>query len=942
MARESTRTKRAPSKHDAPSDEKPARRSRRESSKEEPEKPTRRSRSGTRAVEEVEVTRQPRSRRGAAKEAAEVPAFNPLAGIDDVLDDIEKNVGISEATLDPSEKRMSTGLLMQDIVLGGGITAGWYTNFGQEQTCKTTDAISVLASSLGYPVPIRVFFDYEGSGEPVYIENIMDTGGHKKKVTEVFGVRDDKTGKYVVKPLIRYRTESTAEPFFDWLSQLLRKLPDKKKLGGQWYYIYEYKDRNTGKVNKENVKIVGNLYDKEYFKKTGMFRIPAPDGSLQALVVVDSYPAMLPGVQDVDDPNDALAEQARMFSKQLRRVKGRMKGKRVAVIGINILREVPMAMYGPSEKEACGTALKQFSDVRVRHTSRALSAVPYLTTEMKKDAKGPVMTERSVTVKGGKDKYRFINIRADKNKLSRPYMEAWLRLWISDGEMKARGFDPVWDTFCLTGDSLVSTNVGLRRIDSLENFEGIKVVSNDGKLHPITAWKKQGIKRVYEVEVKQGLSLKMTGDHRVYVLTSAGEFEWKRLDKVDPSNEVLLIKLGMPFSRKRVEIENPYKPIVQGRGKNQFGNRLPKKIVLTEDMAYLMGYLTSDGNLGSDKKSIHFYTSDNESRKKLESLIERVFNQYPCVYSSIPGFAKKLAYSIRLHSVEVFQALIALGMSTARSRHKEIPWSIFQSPRAVAVSFLRGLYAGDGSIGEGDSTCYSSYSAALIKQVTLLQWAMGIPTNKGVNQGYSAKLLKEALGWVKPEIKRGATSVGISKAHGEKLPISGRYGYNLTFNTVLSGKNGGSEYKHVVKALQKAGLQCARIKSIEKAGREQTYDITVDESENFIANGLVVHNCYLKETGQLTGKPTKCTVKFEGRDPTKSMGWLTFKTWVLGSNSQKREVCEELGIKPFDIRKACFKQMDNGRGIELFNANLIDGAKDESEDGPEAIASDDV
>ena len=141
-----------------------------------------------------------------------------------------------------------------------------------------------------------------------------------------------------------------------------------------------------------------------------------------------------------------------------------MKGKRVAVLGVNILREVPMAMYGPKEKEACGTALKQYSDVRVRHTSRALSGVPHLTASMKKDAEGMVMSEKSVTVSGGKDHYRFIHIRADKNKLSRPYMEAWLRLWITDGKKKARGFDPVWDQYCY----LVETGQAEGKIDKIK------------------------------------------------------------------------------------------------------------------------------------------------------------------------------------------------------------------------------------------------------------------------------------------------------------------------------------------------------------------------------------------------------------------------------------------------------------------------------------------
>ena len=51
---------------------------------------------------------------------------------------------------------------MQDLVLGGGITAGWYTNFGQEQCCKTTDAVQILISALNSNVPILGYYDYEG------------------------------------------------------------------------------------------------------------------------------------------------------------------------------------------------------------------------------------------------------------------------------------------------------------------------------------------------------------------------------------------------------------------------------------------------------------------------------------------------------------------------------------------------------------------------------------------------------------------------------------------------------------------------------------------------------------------------------------------------------------------------------------------------------------
>lgn len=286
-------------------------------------------------------------------------------------------------------------------------------------------------------IPIEHTFVVDGlvthnSASPDYIENIMRNMGLTNDIKSVFGVRDEKSGKWVVPPRVRYKSENIAEKFFDYLASLQRKLPDKKRIGDSWYYIYE--------DTKENRKIVGNEYDMNYWRKTKMLRVPAPDGSLQALVLLDSYPAMLPERLDVDDPGAGMAAQARMFSDQLKRVKGRMRGKRVAVIGINQLRLRPAVMMGNPEYEAGGEALKLYSDVRLKYTSRALSAVAGA------KGKGQIEEEPSVLAKG-KDNYRYIHIRGHKNKLSRPYMETFVRLWITDAEQQAKGFDLVWDTY---------------------------------------------------------------------------------------------------------------------------------------------------------------------------------------------------------------------------------------------------------------------------------------------------------------------------------------------------------------------------------------------------------------------------------------------------------------------------------------------------------------
>lgn len=376
---------------------------------------------------------------------SELEFFNPLAHIDDDLDAIEKDYALSGSSLGQSEKRLGTGMLTEDVIIGGGIAPGWYTFFGGEQSCKSTGANSIMIAALRTEVPVISMWDYEGSSSPEYIEGIMQVNGVKMPIEQVFGIRDQKTAKWVVPPRVRYYAEGIAEKFFDYVAKLERTLPDKIMMGDQWYYVYESKNAE-GKTHKKNAEIVGKRYDEIYYKKTGKYRIPAKDGNLQALLILDSLPAMLPEKQDVDDPGSAMAMQARMFSEQIKRVKGKLRSKRIAIIAVNQVRKAPMVMFGNPEYEPCGEAPKFYSDVRLRMSPRVLNAAPGITD------KGMILEEKSVTGKGT-DKYRIIHIRAHKNKLSVPNMEGWLRLWIEDAGGVARGFDPVWDTWRYLVDS---------------------------------------------------------------------------------------------------------------------------------------------------------------------------------------------------------------------------------------------------------------------------------------------------------------------------------------------------------------------------------------------------------------------------------------------------------------------------------------------------------
>jgi RecA/RadA recombinase len=152
---------------------------------------------------------------------------------------------------------------------------------------------------------------------------------------------------------------------------------------------------------------------------------------------------MNPEVKDEEAISNQLSVKASAFSKQLERVKGRMTQKMVTVYGLNHLRDNPMAMFGPKETEKGGKALQQFSDIRLRQTSRALSAAPFSPKPGKKTYDEQ---ERSAEFDSRLDTYRYIHVKAIKNKMWTPQREVFMRIWVEDGQGQARGMDPVFDT----------------------------------------------------------------------------------------------------------------------------------------------------------------------------------------------------------------------------------------------------------------------------------------------------------------------------------------------------------------------------------------------------------------------------------------------------------------------------------------------------------------
>ena len=903
--------------------EEPAARRGRKSIVEE-ETPTKRSR---KAVSEETPQRKKRSSATVEEQPAEPEYFNPYADIDATLDVIEKKAGISENTLDKSEGRMSSGNLCLDIVLGGGYTAGWYTNFGQEQCCKTTEAVSVLVSAINHDVPIIAYYDFEGSASPDYIENIMRNMGLKADVKSIFGVKD-REGNYVVKPRVRYRSEAIAEKFFDFVAGLERKLPDKKKIGDQWYYLYE----NT----KENQKLVAGKYDKAYFSKTNMYRIPAKDGSLQAMILVDSYPAMLPENKDVDDPNGAIASQARMFSEQLQRVKGRVRSKRIAILGINQLRLRPMTMGNP-EYEPCfiGSTPVHLAD-------------------------GTVDTIRNIVLK--KRKVKVLSFDRETGEISAKRVIGWKdngnRLVSELVRVVYQAFDrhgnPVSSEFTATKEHKIWTPSGWVEAGSLQPNDTIYLnlpkdtYSSDQQQLIYGSLLGDG---VFESN-KRSIGWKLMYSHVryqvPYMMWKAQALDFGDVFEIPGSSSIQRYRpMGKLSSFTSFRHYNPaiarYARLLKSNHTVYEAKHAKAILDIFEklDLRGLAIWYMDDGHFANDRKNGMWVTTlscdrfSDELKQAAAGCIERLTGVKPSIHPkhgklTISGKHENLlfqeAISEYIHpsmSYKLFNCASAgqyawslEGPTTLNTLHKTKVLSIEKAQLGSKYARVYDLTVEDNHTyfvgGSSQNNAESSTTSRKLR-------ADGIAVS---NCGEALKLYSD--------VRLKHASRAISSAPYVTASILAKAKKNGGIEAEKSVQfKGEDSYRYInVRAhknkLSRPYLEAwLRLWISNPRGEAQGFDPVFDTY------------AYLKQTGQMQGKRDKMKLSLvQGKnklEAKKFIDWHEFKTLILGTRAEIKEICEEIGLKPMYVRDFCFKQMASGLGIDLYNAQL--SADSDDDDG---------
>jgi len=234
---------------------------------------------------------------------------------------------------------------------------------------------------------------------------------------------------------------------------------------------------------------------------------------------------------------------------------------------------------------------------------------------------------------------------------------------------------------------------------------------------------------------------------------------------------------------------------------------------LDESIAFLAGLIISDGYItkNSARKYVGFHSDNRE-------LIELFCDKFEEVFSMRPFDLKKRnnCFGVRSGCVQAWDLFQKIGIPKGdKSKSCDLPELIAKSPRNIIESFVAGVIEGDGSVSS-DKTRIVTASDEFASKLVLLLRSLGIRSSKSL-------------------CETDKTTFGPSRT------------WHVNVGSWI-----GMENKLVfrVPRTKKAfGRYCTAIKSIVKEQYDGfMYDFTVENSHNYVANGLVVSNTHCAGT----------------------------------------------------------------------------------------------
>ena len=488
---------------------------------------------------------------------------------------------------------------------------------------------------------------------------------------------------------------------------------------------------------------------------------------------------------------------------------------------------------------------------------------------------------RKAVSKKKKDQLEKHRLQFTQGGMERGYSQEVCEAIWGDIEYFARyGFNK-----CLPGDVKVMDAATGRLVQIEDLYNGVDVIeqtvscdTDTLKLQTgqVTAVMDNGVKPVFRLTTALGRQIEATGNHPFYTFDG-----WRQLDDLEPGDR-LAVPRSLPVEG---QVEWPdYQVIV-------------------------LGHLLAEGNL-RHPHSVYYYTQDNESLSDYMNAVEQ-FGNVTCSVS----FHKNThyVYAKRIRRNEEPGVVVwakKMGLWGKNARQKEIPAPAFTLKNNQIALLLGRLWAGDGHIGRQPRNSihayYATASERLARQVQHLLLRLSIVSSlrqalfpyRGGRVGYQVHVMGAE------HIQRFAATVGqhLLNEQGREICAellassitnkSARDTIPMPVKSIVRAEKAAAgitwiqlrDEAHVapkefypthtpskkgfrrgtiarlaayfdsdaLRRYANSDIYWDKVASVEYVGEKQTFNLTVANTHNFIANDILVHNSHAADYAVIT------------------------------------------------------------------------------------------
>jgi DNA gyrase subunit A len=414
--------------------------------------------------------------------------------------------------------------------------------------------------------------------------------------------------------------------------------------------------------------------------------------------------------------------------------------------------------------------------------------------------------------------------------------------------------------YCVSGDTRIATPNGTVRIDAIvpdaqpesdNRLDGFEVLDRLGRPVRAGVLFHSGDHPTLRLKTREGFELTGTHNHPVLALVDMAGVPlllWKLLDEIQPGDRVLVSRAARTVAEPADDRE-----------------------------ALLLGAFVSEGWVSETRGGF------NDVDRDFFDAVVRAYDEIvggPRYLSTRTIASGSVLHELNVQKLDALRASPLAELVGLASRDTKVPERVWRGTAAFKRTFLRALFAGDGSPSllprNSIQITYSTSSERLARDVQLLLLEFGVVARlcryeKGeievvIGNRRDARLFARNVGFIgakQHELERALATIPLeSRALSrDYVPYVADYvraespSYWLKRNnvdrierwerggTAIMERIASEETRAVVAPLVTGDYFYAEVESVTDAGVQPVYSLRVDTPDHaFLTNGFVSHN----------------------------------------------------------------------------------------------------